>query len=143
MDIYIHYSVQPTLIYADNKSQLFGMSVYTRLTTQRSLALADNISILRLTYYFKWYFKQNTTFNVVQNQQILQGENKMAVSEKQRRSQEKYDKENMAILATKAKKEDVDKCKEYAKEIGITPSKFAMLAMKYCIENNIKFEKEE
>lgn len=67
----------------------------------------------------------------------------MSVSEKQRRSQEKYDKENMAILATKAKKELIDKCKEYAKELNITPSKFAIKSMLYCIENNIKFGKED
>ena len=67
----------------------------------------------------------------------------MSVSEKQRRSQEKYDKANMAILATKAKKEDIEICKEYAKQIGQTPSKFALLAMQYCIKNNIIFDNED
>lgn len=67
----------------------------------------------------------------------------MSVSEKQRKSQEKYDKNNMAILATKAKKGDIEECKEYAKSINLTPSKFAMKAMQYCIKNKINFNSED
>lgn len=67
----------------------------------------------------------------------------MSVSEKQRKSQEKYDKENMSILATKAKKEEIQKCKDYAEKCGMTASKFALKAMMYCIVNNIKLKDED
>ena len=66
----------------------------------------------------------------------------LKTTEAQRRSNKKWDDNNAGQIGIKAKKKDIDECKEYAKGIGITPSKFAMLAMKYCIENNIRFESE-
>ena len=67
----------------------------------------------------------------------------LKTSEAQRKSAQKWDEKNAGQIGVKAKKEDIDKCKEYAKEMGIPPSRFALLAMHYCIDNNIKFRKED
>ena len=47
------------------------------------------------------------------------------------------------MIATKAKKEEIAICKEYANNLGITPSKFALKSMLYCIKNNIIFNDTE
>lgn len=65
------------------------------------------------------------------------------VSEAKRRNNKKWDDQNTGQIGIKAKKGDVDKCKEYANQLGITPSKFAMKAMLYCIEHNITFDNKE
>ena len=67
----------------------------------------------------------------------------MPQTEAQKRAKAKYDAKMYDMIATKAKKEDIEKCKEYAKSIELTPSKFALKAMLYCIENNINFNNEE
>ena len=67
----------------------------------------------------------------------------LKVSESKRRNNKKYDDLNMSQIGIKAKKGDIDKCKEYAQKLEITPSKFAMKAMLYCIENNITFNDKE
>ena len=69
--------------------------------------------------------------------------NEFKTTEAKRRNNKKYDDEHMSQIGIKAKKEEIDKCKSYASELGVTPSKFAMKAMLYCIENNIIFENKE
>lgn len=44
----------------------------------------------------------------------------MAISEAQKKSRDKWDKENMSTLGCKVKKEQAEKFKEYAKKIGVT-----------------------
>lgn len=61
-------------------------------------------------------------------------------SEAQKRADEKYrksEKNNYTSISSGMTKEQAALCKEYAAEIGMTPSKFALSAMLYCIENNI------
>ena len=65
------------------------------------------------------------------------------VSESKRRNNKKYDEKNMAQIGIKAKKDDVEKCKSYAQSLCLTPSKFAMKAMLYCIENKIIFDNDD
>ena len=67
----------------------------------------------------------------------------MGQTEAQKRAKAKYDAKTYDIIATKAKKGEIEKCKEYAQKLEITPSKFAMKAMLYCIENNITFNDKE
>lgn len=40
-------------------------------------------------------------------------------------------------------KEQAAMCREYASKIGISPSRFALSAMLYCIENNIDLKNQE
>lgn len=61
----------------------------------------------------------------------------MSQTEAQKRAKAKYDAKNYDIITTKAKKEDIQKCKEYAQKLNITTSKFSLYAMLYCIENKI------
>ena len=61
----------------------------------------------------------------------------------QRKSAQKWDEKNAGRINIKAKKEKVDKCKDYAEKLNLTPSKFAMKAMLYCVDNNINFESED
>lgn len=63
-------------------------------------------------------------------------------SEAQRKSASKWNKENSGQIGIRAKKEEIAIFKEYAEKLGMTPSRFAMKSMLYCIENNIKFESE-
>lgn len=67
----------------------------------------------------------------------------MGQTEAQKRAKAKYDAKTYDIIATKAKKGEIEKCKEYAQKLEITPSKFALNAMLYCIKNNITFESED
>ena len=67
----------------------------------------------------------------------------MPQTEAQKRAKAKYDAKNYDMIATKAKKEDIERCKFYANKLEITPSKFAMKAMLYCIEHNITFEEKQ
>lgn len=64
-------------------------------------------------------------------------------SEAQRKSASKWNKENSGQIGIRAKKEEIAFFKEYAEKLGITPSRFAIKAMHYCIEKNIKFDGEE
>lgn len=67
----------------------------------------------------------------------------MPQTEAQKRAKAKYDAKTYDMIATKAKKEDIAICKEYANNLGITPSKFALKSMLYCIKNNIIFNDTE
>lgn len=67
----------------------------------------------------------------------------LKTSEAQRKSAQKWDEKNAGRINIKAKKDDVDLCKEYAEMLGITASKFAMKAMHYCIANKITFGKDD
>ncbi|MBQ9385215.1 MAG: hypothetical protein IJT87_13370 [Ruminiclostridium sp.] len=69
--------------------------------------------------------------------------NEHKLSDAKRRNNKKYDDLNMSQIGIKAKKEEIEKCKDYAQKLEITPSKFALKSMLYCINNNITFDKEE
>ena len=64
----------------------------------------------------------------------------MPQTEAQKRAKAKYDAKTYDTIATKAKKDDIEKCKQYAEKIMLTPSKFALQAMLYCIEHEIRFD---
>ena len=64
-------------------------------------------------------------------------------SKAQRKSANKWNKENTAQIGIRAKKEEIAIFKEYAEKLSITPSRFAILAMHYCINNNIELRKED
>lgn len=64
-------------------------------------------------------------------------------SEAQRKSASKWNKENSGQIGIRAKKEEIAIFKEYAEKLGMTPSRFAIFAMHYCIDKNIKFGKED
>lgn len=66
----------------------------------------------------------------------------LKTSQAQRKSAQKWDEKNAGRINIKAKNEDINPCKAYAEKLGITPSKFAIKAMHYCIANNITFESE-
>lgn len=64
----------------------------------------------------------------------------------QKKADQKYrasPKNNYTSISAGMTKEQAFQCKEYAHKIGITPSRFAVNAMLYCIENNIIFDKKE
>lgn len=78
--------------------------------------------------------------------QIMKGKKKMSekkTSEAQLKSAKKWDEMNAGQIGIKAKKGEIEECKEYAKSLNMTTSKFAMKAMKYCIKNKIEFNNEE
>ena len=61
-------------------------------------------------------------------------------SEAQKRADKKYResaKNNYTAISAGMTKEQAALCKSYAEKINLTPSKFALKAMLYCIENNI------
>ncbi len=67
-------------------------------------------------------------------------------SEAQKRADKKYresEKNNYTSISAGMTKEQALLCKGYAEKIGITPSKFALNAMLYCIENNIDLKSKE
>ncbi len=66
-------------------------------------------------------------------------------SEAQKRADKKYrksEKNNYTSISSGMTKEQAALCKEYASKMGITPSRFALSAMLYCIENNIDLKGE-
>ncbi len=66
-------------------------------------------------------------------------------SEAQKKADKKYresEKNNYTAISSGMTKAQADTCKEYAAKIGLSPSKFALNAMLYCIENNIDFKNE-
>ena len=69
--------------------------------------------------------------------------NDKKTSEAQIKSSTKWDENNAGQIGIKAKKGEIEECKEYAKSINLTPSKFAMKAMQYCIKNKINFNSED
>lgn len=67
-------------------------------------------------------------------------------SEAQKKADKKYrqsEKNNYTAISSGMTKEQAALCKEYAAKIGLTPSKFALSAMLYCIENGIEFKINE
>lgn len=64
-------------------------------------------------------------------------------TEAQKKADQKYrasPKNNYTSISAGMTKEQSNLCKEYAQKIGITPSRFAVNAMLYCIEHNITFK---
>ena len=67
-------------------------------------------------------------------------------SEAQKKADQKYrasPKNNYTSISAGMTKEQAELCKSYAKKLNITPSKFAVCSMIYCIENNITFNDKE
>lgn len=67
-------------------------------------------------------------------------------TEAQRKADRKYrasEKNNYTSISAGMTKEQAEQCRDYAKKIGVTPSRFALNAMIYCIENNITFDNKE
>ena len=67
----------------------------------------------------------------------------MPQTEAQRKAKKKYDLKTYSNITCKAKIPDIEKCKAHAVSIGVSPSKFSLLAMLYCIENNIDLINQE
>ena len=66
-------------------------------------------------------------------------------SEAQKKADKKYresEKNKYTAISSGMTKEQADLCKGYAAKIGLSPSKFALNAMLYCIKNNIDLKKE-
>lgn len=61
----------------------------------------------------------------------------MAVSEAKKRADKKYAAKTYSTLTCNTKKAIIEKCKAHADLKGLSHSKFAELAMLYCIDNNI------
>lgn len=67
-------------------------------------------------------------------------------SEAQKRADKKYyetHETNHATISTKVEKSKAEAIKAEAQKQGITASKYLLLAVTYCMENNINFKKEE
>lgn len=62
----------------------------------------------------------------------------MAVSEAQKKSRDKWDKENMTTLGCKVKKEEAAAFKEYANEQGKTSNTVLKEFVQECIKKNTK-----
>ena len=58
----------------------------------------------------------------------------MTVSEAQKKSRDKWDKENMSVLGCKVKKEQAEQFKQYAKSIGKTSNTLLKEYVLECIE---------
>ena len=70
----------------------------------------------------------------------------MMRSEAQKKADQKYrasPKNNYTSISAGMTKEQAEMCKEYAQKYNMTPSRFAVNAMLYCIENNITFISKE
>ena len=66
-------------------------------------------------------------------------------SEAQKKADKKYresEKNKYTAISSGMTKEQADLCKGYAAKIGLSPSKFALNAMLYCIKNNIDLKSE-
>ena len=67
-------------------------------------------------------------------------------TEAQKKADQKYrasPKNNYTSISAGMTKDQAEKCREYAQKNGITPSRFAVNAMLYCIEHNITFNNKE
>ncbi|MDE7301731.1 MAG: hypothetical protein K2N60_00275 [Oscillospiraceae bacterium] len=60
----------------------------------------------------------------------------MAVSEAQKRASNKYNREHMATLGCKVKKEQAERFKQYAAEKGTTSNAMLSRYVLYCIGEN-------
>lgn len=60
----------------------------------------------------------------------------MAVSEAQKKSRDKWDKENMATIGCKIKKEQAIRFKEYANKRGVTANTLLKEYILKCINND-------
>ena len=59
------------------------------------------------------------------------------ISESKKRNNAKWDRQHMATLGCRMRKEKLQEYRVYAEKQGLTASKFARLAMDYCKDNNI------
>ena len=67
-------------------------------------------------------------------------------SEAQKRAERKYqnsDKYDYTTIAAKTTKDIAGECRSYAEKMGITPSRFSVKAMLYCIRKNVTFDDDE
>lgn len=67
----------------------------------------------------------------------------MSQTEAQKRAKNKYDQKTYKSIACKCKISDYETYQEYAAKQSIdSMSKLLNLCVKYCIDNNIKFEEQ-
>jgi hypothetical protein len=67
----------------------------------------------------------------------------MAISEAKKKSDKKYVAKTYSTITCKSKKAIIEKCRTYADLKGLSHSKFAELAMLYCIDNNIDLKPKD
>lgn len=65
--------------------------------------------------------------------------NKKNVTEAQKRAKNKYDKTHYKTITTKIKFSDYDYFSDYASKNNLTISKLIYNCIKYCMQNDIKF----
>lgn len=59
------------------------------------------------------------------------------VSDKKKISNKRYDDNNMAVIAVKAKKEVINDIKTTANDLKVTSPKLLTACYNYCMDNNI------